>query len=268
MDQFLKEFSEIQQHENPVLFSWHKSLDYLDFSQSSQWREFAQFFISSLKDLQFSPNAYHNQVHSAEAIFSAAILLKEEFEPNEIPIYAPYLLFAMMCHDIQHNGGHNTTPYELEKMAVNAMKKVLNQDCVKLYWQNHFMQNFGKICHFQRKVERIILGTEFNVGVGKNVVAYLANKNNNHFVKLNMLANEADIFVSIMNNIGQEKGQLLSVEQNQPQLASSQSRLYFLENLAHYVSKASQKLAIEQYLNHQINELKNSLSIYSVKKNM
>lgn len=256
MDKFLLEFKEIQQHENPVFFSWNKALDYLNFSQSNPWRKFALFFINSLKDLQSSPNAYHNQIHSAEAIFSSALLIKEELSEAEVLHYAPYLLFAMMCHDIEHTGGHNQTPYELEKLAVNSVKQQLKSIFVQTYWEDNFLQQYGSLLHFQRKIERIILGTDFKFGVQKNIKAYQNNSSNNIFIRLNTLANEADIFVSIMDELGNEKGLLLAQEQKQPQLATQQGRLFFLENLVHYVSIASQKLAIQDYLKNQIHYLK------------
>lgn len=257
MDKYLLEFKEIQTHENPVLFSWNKSLDYLNFCQSSPWRNFAKFFITSIKDLQSSPNAYHNQVHSAEAIFSSAILIKEELNKEQVIHYAPYLLFAMMCHDIEHNGGHNTTPYELEKLAIKTVKKQFESLFIKNYWNKYFYQKYGSLLHFQRKIERIILGTDFKIGVEKNVIAYKKNYSNNIFVRLNTLANEADIFVSIMDELGNEKGLLLAQEQKQPQLATQQGRIFFLEHLAHYVSIASKKLGVQDYLNSQIHKLKN-----------
>lgn len=257
MDNFLFAFQEIQSNENPVQFSWNKSLDYLGFNQSSPWRNFANFFIKSIEDLQFSPNDYHNQIHSAEAIFSSAILIKEELTKEEIFYFAPYLLFAMMCHDIEHNGSHNRKPYELEKLAIETVKKQFKSLFVQVYWENHFYNDYGSLLFFQRKVERIILGTDFKTGFQKNIKAYQKNYSNSVFVRLNTLANEADIFVSIMEELGHEKGLLLAKEQQQPYLASHEGRLFFLENLAKYTSIASKKLGIQDYLNIQIQKLKN-----------
>lgn len=265
MDKFLTEFHEIQLSDNPVIFSYNKALDYLDFSSSSSWRDFGKFFTENISDLKYSPNAYHNQIHSAEAIFASAILLKEEFNEKELQQYAPYLLVAMMLHDIEHNGGHNTTPYELEKKAVSAMKKVLHSEEVTTYWNYHLAKEFGSLLRFGRRIERIILGTEFKVGVSKNVKAYQNNINDNNFVKLNTLANEADIFLSVRHDTGVEKGQLLAVEQNDPSLSSIKGRLYFLEHLVHYVSNASQKLVMERYLQQQILDLKNTTTTPSKK---
>lgn len=260
MEKYLADFKEIGLNNHPVIFAYNKAFDYLGFSKDNVWREFGKFFTDRIKDLQTSPNAYHNQIHSAEAIFSSAILLKEEFNEQQLQQYAPYLVFAMMLHDIEHNGGNNIKPYELEKLAVNSMKKVLNSNEVKNYYNTHLAQNFGNLLRFERRIERIILGTEFKVGVAKNVKAYQNNLDNNPFVKLNTLANEADIFVSIRHDLGIEKGELLALEQNQPNLASNQGRLFFLEHLVHYVSNASKKLGIEQYLQEQIFELKNTIN--------
>lgn len=260
MNKFAQDFQLIQLHTNPVIFAYNKAFDYLGFSSTSAWRDFGKFFTESIKDLQYSPNAYHNQIHSAEAIFSSAILLKEEFNNKELQQYAPYLVFAMMLHDIEHNGGHNHFPYELEKLAVNTMKKVLNTPEVKNYYNSYLSSEFGSLLRFQRRIERIVLGTEFKVGVAKNVQAYQHNTNNNPFVKLNTLANEADIFISVRHDLGIEKGELLAVEQNEPNLATQQGRLYFLEHLVHYVSNASKKLGMQSYLEQQIIDLKNTIN--------
>lgn len=260
MNKFAQDFQLIQLHTNPVIFAYNKAFDYLGFSSTSAWRDFGKFFTESIKDLQYSPNAYHNQIHSAEAIFSSAILLKDEFNNKELQQYAPYLVFAMMLHDIEHNGGHNHFPYELEKLVVNTMKKVLNTPEVKNYYNSYLSSEFGSLLRFQRRIERIILGTEFKVGVAKNVQAYQHNTNNNPFVKLNTLANEADIFISVRHDLGIEKGELLAVEQNDPNLATQQGRLYFLEHLVHYVSNASKKLGMQSYLQEQIIDLKNTIN--------
>lgn len=282
MNTLFLEFKEIQEHETPVLFSWNKALNYLNFPIDSPWRKFGEMFIVSQPDLNYSPNAYHNQIHSAEAIFSAAILIKEEFEQQEQILYAPYLLFGMMCHDISHNGSHNTFPYELENLAVNAMKKQLNTKDIQSYWNTYLQSDFGSLHRFQRRIKRLILGTDFKIGIEKNIQAYekyintngkdnynKINKDNNNymqdnqhriknnpFISINTLANEADIFVSIMNDFGKEKGLLLSVEQNQPQIATKEGQLFFLEHLARYVSYSSKKLGIPDYINKQIKMIK------------
>lgn len=270
MNTLFLEFKEIQEHETPVLFSWNKALNYLNFPIDTPWRKLGEMFIVSQPDLNYSPNAYHNQTHSAEAIFSAAILIKEEFEQPEQILYAPYILFGMMCHDISHNGSHNTFPYELEILAVKAMKKQLNTQDMQSYWNNYLQSDFGSLNRFKRRIQRLILGTDFKIGIEKNLQSYEKNINvknnyvnerhhrikNNPFTSINTLANEADIFVSIMNEFGKEKGVLLSIEQNQPQIATKEGQLFFLEHLARYVSKSSKKLGVQEHINNQIEMIK------------
>lgn len=255
MDIWVNDFREIQNNENSVAYSWNKSLNYLHFPQNSPWRKFGELFIQQQPDLNFSSNAYHNHIHSAEVIFSSAILIKEEFKESEYTHYAPYLLFAMMCHDINHNGSHNQFPYELENLAIQSVKKALNQEIFINYW-NHYLQNeFGSFTRFQKRIERIILGTDFKFGIEKNIVSYQKNIKNNPFVRLNTLANEADILVSIIHSFGQEKGSLLSIEQNNPQVATKEGQLFFLKHLARYVSNASKSLQINNYILKQIEAL-------------
>lgn len=256
MDNLFQEYKDIQNHKTPVIFSWNKALNYLHFPLSSAWREFGEMFIASQPDLTYSPNAYHNQIHAAEAIFSAAILIKEEFNSEECLHYAPYLLFGMMCHDIAHNGSHNIVDYELENMAVKSMKKSLKTLDFQSYWSDNFQEEFGSLSRFQKRIQRLILGTEFNVGIKKNVKTYTHNIENSPFVRINTLANEADIFVSIMNHFSKEKGLLLSIEQKAPTIATKEGQLFFLEHLAYYVSNASQKLGIHNYLSQQIESIK------------
>lgn len=121
--ELLSEFQKIQSHKTPVAYAWNHALDYLKFPKHSAWREFGEMFAQSHPDLTYSPNAYHNQIHSAEAIFSAAIFVKEDLNSKELDKYAPYLLFGMMCHDIEHNGGHNKQPYELEKISCSIYER-------------------------------------------------------------------------------------------------------------------------------------------------
>lgn len=265
--ELLSEFQKIQSHKTPVLYAWNHALDYLKFPKHSAWREFGEKFAKSHPDLTYSPNAYHNQIHSAEAIFSAAIFAKEEFNSKELDKYAPYLLFGMMCHDIEHNGGHNKQPYELEKLAVQSMKEHLNQKEMKTFWENNLQEDYGKLSHFQRRIARLILGTEFKVGVQANLKAYESNDKDNPFVRLNTLANEADIFVSVLQLYGSEKGFLLAEEQNMPSLATEQGRMFFLENLAKYTSDASKKLGIQEHISEQVKTSKIKNNIQQIRSN-
>lgn len=250
--EFNETFKHIQNHQHPVVFAWNEALNYLDFPVDSPWRIFGEKFAKSHPDLNYSPNAYHNQIHSAEAIFASSILVKEEFTKEHLHHYSPYLLFGMMCHDIAHNGKTNQYPYELEKKAVQSMKEHLNTPEFESLWKNNFEKNYGDFSHFQRRLTRLILGTEFKVGVEANVQDYEKNKNE-PFNKINMLANEADIFVSVNEYFGNEKGMLLSEEQKMPALATEKGRMFFLEHLAKYKSDASKKLGVQEHINYQIN---------------
>lgn len=141
------------------------------------------------------------------------------------------------------------------------MKEHLNQKEMKTFWENNLQEDYGKLSHFQRRIARLILGTEFKVGVQANLKAYESNDKNNPFVRLNTLANEADIFVSVLQLYGSEKGFLLAEEQNMPSLATEQGRMFFLENLAKYTSDASKKLGIQEHITEQVktSKIKNNI---------
>lgn len=219
-------------------------------------RLWGEIFASSHLDLIHSSNSYHNHIHSAEAIFSAAIFLETEFNQEMVTKYAPYLLFAMMCHDIEHNGSYNKKPYELEILAVKAMKRISNSKEMVYHWNKEIKLEYGNIERFQRIVSRIILGTEFTIGLRKNIKSYLKN-NKNPFVRLNLLANESDIFIAVLEKYGFDKGLILAEEQKKPELSTIEGRLYFLEHLAKYNSEASEKLGIKKHIYEQIKILKN-----------
>ncbi len=111
------------------------------------------------------------------------------------------------------------------------------------------------------------MGTEFKIGVQANLKAYEHNDKNNPFVRLNTLANEADIFVSVLQLYGSEKGFLLAEEQNMPSLATEQGRMFFLENLAKYTSEASKKLGIQEHITEQVKTSKIKNNIQQIRSN-
>lgn len=263
IQQLLYKIEQINQSATPALDAWEESLHYIGLSFDSPWYPLGQLFVEHLKDLQFSPNSYHNQFHSAEAVLSAAYLIKSEFNSSTtLQYYAPILLFSMLCHDIEHNGSHNTYPYELEQKAVYAIKQCYEKTSQIQYVWDKLIPLYGLWNQFLPIVEHIILGTDFKSGPIENSKNYQLiehNNFNNHtdnLKRLNMLANEADILLSVLSPTGIARGILLAEEQNQTQISSWAGRLFFLEKLVTYTSQASKQLDIQENIEQQIQNIK------------
>ena len=220
-------------------------------------------------DLQNSDNAYHNHFHTSEAIISGAYLAKAEFDNSSH--YGPILLFAMMGHDIAHNGGNNTYDYELEIKAVSSMEKFVSENPqIEKFWNKNFAKEYGSWENFSDTVSGIILNTDFKTGPRENSSNY---KHGNSITQLKMLANEADILPSCISTLGPERGVMLGVEQNNPAVGSWKAREFFLDKLAVYASEASTKLEIPRHIKAQIksiqsighDELEKTLTRQSIK---
>lgn len=253
----------ISQSVNPVLDAWHYACNYIGLTKNNPWQKWGELF-SSHPDLQYSPNAYHNHYHAAEAVISAAVLLKEEFNDNHntLSYYGPILLFSMLCHDLEHSGGHNNYPYELEEKSYLSILQFFNKNnTLNNFWNEHLLPYYGQWDSFNTIIKEIILGTEFTHNPQINAKNYLNSSHhviytkNNILNTLKLLANEADILPSCLKYIGEERGIKLSLEQNNPKISSNEGRLYFLSHLANYHSKASQILHIKEYIHQQIEEI-------------
>lgn len=263
IQQLLDNIEQINQSATPTLDAWKDSLEYVGITQDSSWYLLGQLFIEQLKDLQFSSNAYHNQFHSAEAVLSSAYLIKAEFNSklnlsDTLQYYAPILLFSMLCHDIEHNGSHNTYPYELEQKAIQAIKQCYESTSPIQHVWNNLAPFYGQWNDFVAIIETIILGTDFKFGPienSKNYQLIKDNSFNNSLENLNrikMLANEADILLSVLSPTGIVRGILLAEEQKQPQICSWAGRLFFLNKLVTYTSQASLDLGVQEHIEQQI----------------
>lgn len=254
MNQLLKEitveFEKNREELFPVKTAWMNSCLRIGLYPKDPFVKFGLLF-SNHPDLIHSENKYHNQVHSADAIVGASFLAKEEFSEKELKINGSILIFAMMCHDIAHNGKHNNFDYELEKAAVSSFQSYIkNNPDMLTYWSQNLERQYGSWENFEKKIEAVILGTDFKNGPVVNLKNYKEDCINLNKIKL--LANEADILPSCTSNLGPQLGLLLSQEQNNPGVGSWKGREFFLANLAKFGSTASQAVGIQSHIDAQL----------------
>jgi hypothetical protein len=253
LNNLIHDINTIKFSNHPVLDSWEIACNNIGLKSNDSWREFGRIF-SRHPDLnrQNIINDYHNYLHSGEAILSSSILVKNEFTKIENKNIGPILLFSMMCHDIAHNGTHNTSDYELEIKAVNSMNQFVNDNPQILeFWNNNLAKEYGTWSNFSKTVEKIILGTDFKIGPKENSKQYIQNPN----LKINqlqMLANESDILPSCLSSLGPERGIKLAKEQKNPNVGTWKARQFFLQNLVIYCSNASQHLGIQAHIEKQL----------------
>lgn len=235
--------------------AWKKSLLNIMTENDNNFNPLIKLmnYLIENKDLK-NENAYHNQKHTAEAVLSASYLLKNELTGNSLTKNGPLLLFSMLFHDVGHNGKNNTFDSELELVAVNSMEQFISKnESLKNFWKKKLEKEYGTLDSFVLKSKEIILGTEFLNGPKNNALNY---NERDILNQLKMLANEADVLPSCLSKLGPQRGLLLAQEQNNESLGSWNSRLYFLEKLVTYKSKASEKLEIQKHIDYQIEEIK------------
>jgi hypothetical protein len=258
MNNLLKQLtSEIEKNRedlSPVKRAWLSSCQRIGLIEDNHFVQFGLKF-SNHPDLVNSENPYHNHIHSADAIISASFLAKEEFEGQSLKNNGAMLLFSMMLHDIQHNGGHNEFDYQLEKAAVSSIHSYMDSNPeLREYWQDNLEKEYGTWNSFVKKVESVILGTDFKNGPTVNLKNY--EKNPLDLNKIKLLANEADILASCTSDLGPKLGLALSQEQNNPGIASWKGREFFMEKLAKFGSVASEKIGIKKHISEQLDVIR------------
>lgn len=248
LQNMIEQYKILRSNSNPVELAWNMGCDHIGLSPNDPWREFGLMFAQH-PDLQHSELAYHNNFHSAEAVVSAAHLASLEFGENTV--YAPVLMFSMLCHDIAHTGKTNTYDYELETQAVNAMRAFLGPD-MQQFWNQHLQSTQGTLKNFLNTVETIVLGTDFKNGPKLNQNNYRLNAQNNPLHQLCMLANEADILPSIILETGVPRGHWVAEEANNPAVGSWKGRMFFLSQLAVCESQASKAMGLQEHIDEQV----------------
>lgn len=253
----IKEINEIRKDKNPVHKSWLMSCKKLGFNKLDHIVVFGLMFIKD-KNLLKNENAYHNEIHAADAVICAATLLKEEFSLEELKTNGPILLLAMLFHDISHNGKNNEYDYQLEQEAIKTLNLFINKNLnLNIFWEKKLKINYGELKEFFGYINEIILGTDFKNGPIENIKNY--NNNNNGLIKINklkMLANEADILPSCISSLGPELGLKLAKEQHNVNISSWKHREYFLEKLAIFGSNASNRIGIQSHIDNQLKTIK------------
>lgn len=255
---FIIEIEENRKSKSPVKRAWVESCKRIGLGLDNPFIQFGLRFCNH-PDLIQSSNAYHNHLHSADAIISASFLAKEEFSSQELKVNGSLLLFAMMCHDIAHNGGHNNFEYELEIAAVNSMNNyvIIHPELLN-YWNNNLKDAYGEWHTFSQKLESVILGTDFKNGPITNLKNYEQNPININKVRL--LATEADILPSCTSTLGPALGLLLAQEQNNPNIGTWQGREFFIKNLVKFGTLASKRCGIQEHIDIQI-EVINTIGV-------
>lgn len=252
--ELIESVEELRMLKDPIENAWNYSLKNIELPMKSSWYNFVKLMLNH-EDLKHTTNSYHNNYHAAEAIISSSYLMKNEMNKENAMQYGPILFVAMMFHDVAHTGGVNNYEYELEIKAINSMKAYFNDhQSIKNYWNINLEKQYFDFNKFIEVLEKIILETEFKVGVKNNIVQYKENPNIEN--KLKLLANESDILISCTSILGPERSVMLQVEQKQENLCNWNSRLYFLENLVKFESKASLELGIKQHIMEQVAAIK------------
>lgn len=246
-----KDIIRIQKSRNKLSDAWFMACNNLNIVDDVSL--IFGYFILNNKELK-NKNKYHNQLHTAEAMIVASHLINYEYK-NDVKakeINGFKLIIAMMYHDINHEGRNNLYAHELEKKAILTLYKFIEDNRIIIdYYNEHLKNKYGTFHAFLQDIAKVIYNTDFNYGVKNNINSYT--ENSNDLQKISMLANEADIFVSCLNDLGLEKNHLLAKEINDESLKLWKSRRFFLSNLAHFKSEASNIIKIKEHIQHQIN---------------
>lgn len=248
LNNIVAQYNTLRANPNPVELAWAMGCDRIGLTSSDPWRTWGVMFARH-PDLQHSALPYHNHFHSSEAVLSAAHLAALEFGDNSV--YAPVLMFAMLCHDIAHTGTTNAYDYELETQAVASMRAFLTPE-MQQFWNQHLQPTQGTLKNFLNTVEVIVLGTDFKNGPKLNQHNYRLNAQHNPLHQLCMLANEADILPSIILETGVPRGHWVADETNNPNVGSWKGRMYFLSQLAVCESQASKTMALQEHIAEQV----------------
>lgn len=248
LNNIVAQYNTLRANPNPVELAWAMGCDRIGLASSDPWRTWGVMFARH-PDLQHSALPYHNHFHSAEAVLSAAHLAALEFGDNSV--YAPVLMFAMLCHDIAHTGTTNAYDYELETQAVASMRTFIDPQMAE-FWRAHLEAKHGTLKNFLNTVETIVLGTDFKNGPKHNQSNYQLNAQRNPLHQLCMLANEADILPSIILETGVPRGHWVAEETNNVAVGSWKGRAFFLTQLAVCESQASKTMGLHEHIAEQV----------------
>lgn len=199
--------------------------------------------------------AYHNRTHAAEAVAAAGLLVGVEFQGHPCQREAALvLLTAMVAHDLGHQGW-------VPDLPAGAME-AFSAEQATAAWAAYGHPRAWQVA--ADRVRCLILGTEFTRAPAENAARAAANPEN-WLARLAVLANDADIFVSVLPQVGVERGQQLVEELRQSghptpdAIGSPSGRLGFLKHVA-LRSSASQSLDADALRLEQIVALETSLS--------
>jgi hypothetical protein len=199
--------------------------------------------------------AYHNRTHAAEAVTAASLLVGQEMASHPCRKEAALvLLTAMVAHDLGHQGWVKDLP--LGAMELASANASLNA------WEPYGYPRAWQVA--ADRVHSLILGTEFVKAPLQNALR-LAAEPENWLARLAVLANDADILVSVLPGVGVERGHQLVEELTQsghphPEaIGSPAGRLGFLK-MVQLRSRAAQGLGIERLREDQIQALEAMLA--------
>lgn len=186
--------------------------------------------------------AYHNRLHIADTLVCMTHLLqslREQGQQGAGDVHLECLCLAVMAgHDFKHPGGSNSSPAQFERMAVEALKPL--------------MQQTGLDARDQATIEHCILRTDPVCVKSSHQSAGdrpfdLADEQ-----WMTVLVQEADILASTLPRTQQSLTEALSSEwaSSNPDAAAKlllpHSRMMFLEHAALFSSPAAQGLGLDE----------------------
>jgi 3'5'-cyclic nucleotide phosphodiesterase len=178
---------------------------------------------------------YHNKFHVAEVVIAAYMLGRRE---NLDKIQLAELLIAATAHDFSHSGTNNRFDFEREMVSVETIIPLL--------------QEAGLPFHTVERISRMILATDFKVGVPPAREEYRQTRhlpmNNERRVSATqaLLLTEADVLFSCFDlEYNDLLSKLLSVEwKTGASNLSLKARLGFL-NYVQFISSAAHDIGID-----------------------
>jgi hypothetical protein len=191
--------------------------------------------------------AYHNRLHTADAICGMAVLLQALHQKGCVcsPEWTAALLLTATAHDYLHPGGANRTPQELELTTVTALA---------LFFVNHPIAPM-----WRERIHHMILQTDpVLVEANQDKVAGRAFAMDLDWACV--LMNEADILASATDVFGPAMGEQLAAEWQVKNLAQhatvaqQQGRLTFLKSLR-FSTPGSLSLQLPQLVARQVARL-------------
>lgn len=248
----------LKKERDPLGAAWRKAFSVLELD--SPWIEYGLSFLAKSGDAYETDNAYHNKLHIAETVVCAAFLAKAEYESREeLAELAPLLLFTMLCHDLKHTGGSNLKPFELEAASVKAMNEIAETPELEELWKTEVKPVSGSRYYAFEVISNAIYATDFAHSFASNLRNYCHPVNGSVPQNvINLLANEADLLPSSMEQTGMERSKQLAEETGIAAIGTLKGRLGFLENMAKYVSKGSSKIGVQKDVVRQIALIKES----------